>query len=333
MAEHRQINGHKPEALLRGIAPVVGVGVPELPQYAAAAVAAVTGLRTEIPDTALTAALLGTEREGNAVIIDDNSLALTIGYLLLECGAIEIADSGGRWVEAELVGYDFETGFGLARAAAPLGIAAAPLGDGSALATGKRALVAGRGGRESAMDAHVVSRRPFSGYWEYHLDDAIFTTPAFPNWSGAALIGGDGRVGGIGSLLVEDAAEGRASQGNMFVPVSLLTPILGELVAKGRVSRPSRPWLGLFTAEVQGALVVTHVAEGGPAEASGVRPGDVVLRIDRQPVADLADLYRRLWGLGEAGVSVPMTIVREGAAVELVLRSADRYQVFRTPHP
>jgi S1-C subfamily serine protease len=331
MAEDKKINGHKPEALMQTLGPAGGVGVPELPERAEAAVMAVTGFRAEIPDEAQTAAVLGTEREGNAVIIDDNGLALTIGYLMLECGAIEIADSEGRWVEADFVGYDFETGFGLARAGAPIGIAPARLGTTAAFTQGKQALVAGRGGRARAMAVTIASRRPFAGYWEYQLDNAIFTTPAYPNWSGSALIGNDGKVGGIGSLLVEDAAEQQPSQGNMFVPTDLLSPILDQLITSGRVDRPSRPWLGVFTMDTQGALLVTHVGENSPAARGGVAAGDVVLRVAKHPVADLADFYDRLWSLGEAGVMVPLTIVREGAAVELMLRSEDRYKVFRTP--
>ena len=332
MAKEKHINGHKPEALMQTLGPAGGVGVPELPERAEAAVMAVTGFRTEVPDEAQTAAILGTEREGNAVIIDDSGLVLTIGYLMLECSAIEIADIEGRWVEADFVGYDFETGFGLARAGAPLGIAEAPLGTTAALRQGKQALVAGRGGREQAMPVTVASRRPFSGYWEYYLDDAIFTTPAYPNWSGSALIGNDGKVGGLGSLLVEDAGEQQPSQGNMFIPTELLLPILDQLLADGRVQRPSRPWLGIFTMDTQGTLLVTHVADNSPAARGGVVAGDVVLRVAKQPVAYLADFYERLWSLGEAGATVPLTIVREGAAVELLLRSEDRYKVFKTPY-
>lgn len=334
MTDDDQINGHRPEWLLRGLGPTAGVGLAELPKHAAVAVAATTGLRAEVPASAHTAPLLGTEREGNAVIIDDNGLALTIGYLMLECRAIEVADADGGWAEADFVGYDFETGFGLARARSPLGIAPVGLGDSSAIGEGNRLVVAGRGGRERAMLARVVSRREFAGYWEYHLDDAIFTAPAYPNWSGAALVGSDGRVGAIGSLLVEEALAGaRASQGNMFVPIDLLKPILAELVAEGRVRRRPRPWLGMFTAEAHGALVVTHVAAGGPAARAGVEPGDIVLRVSGEPVAGLASLWQRVWQIGPAGVEVPLTIARGGAAVELFARSADRYDYFRTPRP
>ena len=197
---------------------------------------------------------------------------------------------------------------------------------------GTPVIVAGRGGAEQSIEAKVVSRRPFDGYWEYHLDEAIFTTPAHPNWGGSALIGPDGRVAAIGSLLVEDAVmDNQPSQGNMFVPIDLLEPIYTDLVEHGRVRRPPRPWLGMFTAETQGVLVVTHVTTDGPAAQAGIEPGDVVLRVNEEPVAGLSDLYQCIWALGEAGVGVPLTLVRSGAGVEIVVHSGNRYDFFRTP--
>ena len=257
---------------------------------------------------------------------------VTIGYLLLECRRVALADADGDWADAAFVGYDFETGFGLARARRPLGLKPMAFGDSAALKEGDRVAVAGAGGLARAMPAELVSRRGFAGYWEYLLDDALFTAPAYPDWSGAAMIGRDGRLVGVGSLLVEDAGPGGTErQGNMFVPIDLLAPILDEMVGNGRVARRQRPWLGLFTTEAHGNLVVAHTAEGGPAARAGIEPGDVIVRVAREPVADLGDLYRRVWAVGPAGAAVPLTIVRGGAAVELSVRSGDRYAHFRTP--
>ncbi len=333
MSSNGKINGHKPERLMRSLgAGSESLGVTKLPNYAEASAAAVTSLRSQVPPDAHTAPYLGTEREGHALVIDEDGLVLTIGYLLLECSEIEIMDPDGDWVEAEFVGYDSEIGFGLARATRALDIAPAERGSSHNLAVGTPVIVAGRGGADQSIEAKVVSRRPFDGYWEYHLDEAIFTTPAHPNWGGSALIGPDGRVAAIGSLLVEDAVmDNQPSQGNMFVPIELLDPIYADLIAHGRVRRPSRPWLGMFTAEAQGVLVVTHVTNGGPAAQAGIEPGDVVLRVNEEPVAGLADLYQCVWQLGEAGVGVPLTLVRSGAGVEMVVHSGNRYDFFRTP--
>jgi serine protease Do len=336
MDDNGEVNGHRPSRLLRRMSPglglAAGAGLGEVPDYAAPATAAVTGLRAEIPPTARTARMLGTEREGNAVIIDGDGLALTIGYLVLECHSVELMDADGGWVDATYVGYDFETGFGLARAQAPLGLAPVELGDSSRIAADDAVVIAGQGGPDQAMLAKVVARREFAGYWEYLLDQALFTAPAYPNWSGAALIGNDGRLAAIGSLLVEDAGpEGRQMQGNMFVPIDLLKPILGEMVANGRVARRTRPWLGMFTAEMEGMLVIAQTAPGGPAERAGLKPGDVVVRVDKSPVADLAGFYRAVWGMGPAGTEVPLTVVRDGSGFEITLRSVDRYDFYQGP--
>ena len=336
MAENGEVNGHRPGRLLRRLSPGLGLGggagLGDVPGYAAPAVAATTALRANVPPTARTARMLGTEREGNAVIIDGDGLALTIGYLILECHGIELMDADGGWVDAAFIAYDFETGFGLARAQAPLGVAPVELGDSSRIGQDDAVVLAGQGGTDYAMLAKVVARREFAGYWEYLLDEALFTAPAYPNWSGAALVGADGRLGAIGSLLVEDAGPGgRQLQGNMFVPIDLLKPILGELVANGRVARQTRPWLGMFTAEMEGMLVIAQVASGGPAERAGLRSGDVVVRVDRIPIGGLASFYRAVWGLGPAGTEVPLTVVREGSGFEITLRSVDRYDFYRTP--
>ena len=318
---------------MRGIGAGTGsLGIAEVPTRAATSVAAVTGLRSQVPTDAHTAPYLGTERLGNAVVIDEHGLVLTVGYLILECSFIEILDADNQWIEAQFVGYDFETGFGLARASRPLGIEPAILGDPRTLAVDDQVIVAGRGGQDHAILARVASRRPFSGYWEYYLDDAIFTVPAHPDWGGSALVAENGTVMAIGSLLVEDAnADEEPSQGNMFMPIDLFTPIRDELLADGRVSRPPRPWLGMFTAEAQGVLVVTHTTDGGPADDAGIEAGDLVVRVDSSPVGDLADLYQHIWRLGASGVDVPLTIVRRGASLELTVESADRYDFFRTP--
>ncbi len=333
MSGNGKINGYKPERLMQSLgAGSESLGVAELPNYAEASAAAVIGLRSQVPPDAHTAPYLGTEREGHALVIDDDGLVLTIGYLLLECSDIEVMDADGDWVEATFVGYDFETGLGLVRAVSALDIAPAERGSARSLRVGTPVIVAGRGGADQSIEAKVVSRRPFDGYWEYHLDEAIFTTPAHPNWGGSALIAPDGRVAAIGSLLVEDAVlDNQPSQGNMFVPIDLLEPIYADLIAHGRVRRPPRPWLGMFTAEAQGALVVTHVTTGGPAAQAGIEAGDVVLRVNEEPVAGLSDLYQCIWQIGEAGVGVPLTLVRSGAGVEIVVHSGNRYDFFRTP--
>ena len=291
---------------------------------------AVVKVIAEVPPTARTAAALGTRREGSGIVIDDDGLVLTIGYLILESASVELVVEGARTVPAKFVAYDHETGLGLLRAVAPLGVKPLELGDSGALKKGNQVLAIGNGGSGSALGAYVVSRREFAGWWEYLLPKAIFTAPPHLEHSGAALIDAQGSLVGVGYLVVGNApADNVAMPGNMFVPIDILKPVLGDLLTRGRSSAQARPWLGLYSQEIQGRLFVARVPPGGPAYAAGMRPGDLVLGIAGQPVHSLPDYYRKLWSLGHAGVEVPLLVVRGDAPAQLTIKSIDRYDWFR----
>jgi S1-C subfamily serine protease len=294
--------------------------------------AAVLSLRSEIPDDAFSAATLGNERAGNGVVIGADGLVLTIGYLITEAATVWLVSAGGAATPAHVVGYDQVTGFGLVQALGRLGAPAIELGSSADARVGDKVIVAGEGGRAHALSARILAKHEFAGYWEYLLDEAIFTAPPHPSWGGAALIGGDGTLWGIGSLLVQEVQEaGRAQDGNMFVPIDLLPPILDDLMRFGKVDRPPRPWLGLFATEAEGALVVAGLASGAPAARADLRVGDVVLEVANAPVADLAAMFRRIWSLGEAGTVIPLTISRDGAEFSIMVQSADRNAFLKAP--
>ena len=226
----------------------------------------------------------------------------------------------------------FDSGFGLARAQKPLNLTPIKLGDSTKLEQGSQVIIAAHGGPDHCISATIIDRHEFAGYWEYLLETAIFTAPAHPNWSGAALIGVDGLLYGIGSLLIDDAANDTVgTRGNMFVPIELLRPILDDLLSAGRVRRPPRPWLGMFTAETQTGLVVVHLTPEGPAHRSGLALDDVILRVAEEPSNDLAHMYRKMWNLGDAGTVLPLTVMRDAVGVEVTVKSASRYDYFRTP--
>ena len=291
--------------------------------------AAVVQVDAAVPADARTARSLGTERSGSGVVIDADGLIVTIGYLILEAESVEIV-AGSRRTSAEIVAYDHATGFGLLRAAVPPGARPLEFGDSSTLGEREAVLVAAHGGPGAAQRAMVVSRREFAGYWEYLLDNAIFTAPPHPLFGGAALIDADGKLLGIGSLIVGDALPGDSQlPGNMFVPIDLLKPILGDLLAFGHGTGPRHPWLGMTTEEVRGHVFVNRVSTYGPARKAGVEPGDIVLAVAGQDVTSLAELYRRVWALGEPGVDVTLTVLRGSALREIVVRSADRYDFLR----
>jgi len=293
------------------------------------AFSAVVSVRAQAPPDARTAGSLGTAREGSGVVIDGNGLVLTIGYLILEAARVDLAVASAETVPAEVVAYDHATGFGLVRALEPLEVNPMRLGVSAELVEGTPVLAAAPGGPTAVRPAIVVSRRELAGYWEYLLEDAIFTAPPHPQFAGAALIGPEGTLLGIGSLLVGDARPGAEVRGNMFVPIDALKPILGELLVAGRGPGPPRPWLGVYTEEVGGRLVVRRVADEGPAAAAGIERGDVIAALADEPIASQADFYRRLWARGEAGVEVPLTVQRGEQSLELTVVSGDRYQWLR----
>lgn len=288
-------------------------------------------LRAEIPDDAFTAGILGTERVGNGVVIRDDGLVLTIGYLITEASAIWLTTNQSTVVSGYPLAYDQASGFGLVQPLRPLGVPALARGTADACGVGDDVVVAGQGGRAHSLKARILAKREFAGYWEYLLDEAIYTAPAHPQWGGAALIGGDGRLLGIGSLLIQEEVGTRTVQGNMMVPVNLLEPILADMLLLGRPDRPVRPWLGMYTSDVGGHLVVAGVADRGPAESAGVQVGDEVLEIASERVTELADLFRKVWQLGPAGTEVPITISREGKKSKLRLQSADRQDFLKKP--
>lgn len=296
------------------------------------ALLAVVGLRSSVPEDAFTAATLGTERAGSGVVIREDGLVLTIGYLVTEAESIWLSSGDGRAVPGHLVAYDQETGFGLVQALGKLDLPALPLGDTASLRIEDPVVVAAGGGRQRAVKALVVARHEFAGYWEYLLDSAIFTAPAHPFWGGTALIDRDGALMGIGSLHVQQASgHGTARDVNMIVPIDLLPPILDDLLSYGRPSRPPRPWLGIYAAEANEQILIAGIAANSPAQAAGIKSGDAVLTVGGEPIADLATLWRQVWACGAAGAEVSMKLFRDGKILTVRIRSADRSTLLKAP--
>jgi S1-C subfamily serine protease len=296
-----------------------------------AALGALVLVRAEVPDDAFTAQILGTERAGNGVVIREDGLVLTIGYLITEATSVWLTTAQGAVVAGHPLAYDQQTGFGLVLPLGRLGVPPLARGSAARCRVGDEVVVAGHGGRAHALKAQVFDKREFAGYWEYVLDEALFAAPAHPQWGGSALIGADGKLLGIGSLLVEEKSGDQNVQGNMFVPIDPLEPILEDLVTRGRAQRPVRPWLGMYTTEISGKLVVAGLANGGPAERAGLKLGDIVLEVAEQRVGGLAELFRSIWRLGAAGGEVPLTIARAGARLNVRLKSADRSDFLKKP--
>ena len=321
---------------LRQVLFAVFIGIQQSPVGAAEwdsidqLLTAVVGIQAVVPPQARTAPALGTERAGSGVLIDASGLIVTTGYLILEAERVEVALPSLEMVPAEVLAYDYETGFGLLRA--PLAAAFRPiaLGSSAALVPGDKLLVASFGGAQTLAPAIFAGARDFAGYWEYLLEDAIFTVPPYPRFGGAALISPAGKLVGIGSLQVADALDAEQTlPGNMFLPIDRLKSVMGDLLTQGRVSGPGRPWLGLYTEEVDGRLMVRRVAEGGPAMAAGIEPGDFIAAAGGNAVRSLADFYRRVWAQGEPGDTISITVIKRGQVQDLEIRSGDRYRWLR----
>jgi len=312
------------------VPPAVQPRADDYPYDLERALAAVVGLHCIIPPDAFTAETLGIERAGNGVLID-RGLVLTIGYLITEAETVWLHLGDGRVVEGHALGLDQETGFGLVQALGPIDLPALALGSSQAAQIGERVVVGGAGGRTRSLAGRIAAKQEFSGYWEYLLDEAIFTYPAHPNWGGTALISPEGRLIGIGSLQIERAREGKGEHLNMTVPIDLLKPILEDLRKFGRVNKPVRPWLGIYCTEVEDRVVVVGIAPKGPAARAELRTGDVVLAVKGEKVTSLASFYRKVWALGSAGVEVPLTLYRDGVTFDVRVNSSDRAKFLKGP--
>jgi len=290
----------------------------------------VVAVRATIPDNAFTASGLGTLREGSGVVIGNDGLVLTIGYLITEAEEVWLTTHEGRVVAGHALAYDQETGFGLVQALGRLDLPALDLGKSGKTQLGDPVVFADGTGR--FVEGHIVAKQEFAGYWEYLLDEAIFIAPAHPSWGGAALVDAKGKLIGIGSLRLQMSQGSEVADINMVVPIDLLPPILDDMLTRGQANRPPRPWLGVFSAESDGDVVVMSVAEEGPAARAGIRRGDVISDVRDGAVGGLADFYRKLWTAGPAGAEVPLRIVRDGRESWLRVKSADRNAFLLRPH-
>ena len=290
----------------------------------------VVKLKTTAVPNARSSTTLGQQREGTGVVIDSQGLVMTIGYLITEAEKVELSTTDGKIFPATVVANDYSTGLGLVRALTPLPVKPVDFGESSAVAERELVLIVGFDG---VAPAYIVSKRPFVGYWEYLLDEAIYTAPATVNWQGAALLSREGKLLGIGSLAVGDAMGKRSAvPGNMFVPIDVLKPVLGDVIANGRSTAKSRPWIGINTQEVQGNVIVTRVSPDGPAEDAGLKAGDVIVGVRGEQIKGQADFYTKLWKSGDAGVEIAVDVLKGNRIEKYSVRSIERDRYLR-PKP
>jgi S1-C subfamily serine protease len=288
-------------------------------------ISAVVKIKAHINPEGRTVQGLGRDREGSGVLIDADGLILTIGYLMVEAYAAEVITNDGRTIPASIVGYDHETGFGLLRTIEPLRIKPLTFGKAADVKEKDVVVVASGGGATMVMPVQVVGKREFVGNWEYLLDEAIYTAPAHPAWSGAALISREGKLIGVGSLIIGDAAGTKEhNPGNVFVPIDRLAPILGDLLSEGRPSGPGRPWLGMNADETHGRLMVGRVTPGGPADKAGIQRGDVIVSVNGEATTSLPDFYRKVWSKGSAGAVIGLDVRHNNTMQHVDIQSINR---------
>jgi S1-C subfamily serine protease len=234
-------------------------------------------------------------------------------------------------VPGHALGIDNVSGFGLVQALGQMDIEPLPLGSSATTEVGDRVVLGGAGGRTRSVASHIAAKQEFAGYWEYLLDEAIFTLPAHPNWGGTGLISNRGELIGIGSLQLEREREGKDEHVNMVVPIDLLTPVIDDLKKFGRVNKPARPWLGMYSTEIDNKVVVVGISAKGPAARAELKAGDVILAVAGEKVTSQTGFYRKLWSLGSAGVDVPLTVYHEGVTFDVVLASTDRAKMLKAP--
>ncbi len=299
--------------------------------------AAVVGVRVKVADGARSAETLGQQRSGSGVVIGADGLILTIGYLMLEAQNIQIVTSDNKTLPARAVAYDQATGFGLIKTLLPLrGVRPVPFGSMSDLSAGDT-LMAATGTQPDGTEAEVsmaqiVSKRGFTGYWEYHIEAAAFTSPPIQNHSGAGLFNDRGQLIGIGSLFVMNAMGGNKQlPGNMFVPVDLLKPILTEMQRTGSTTQSHRPWLGLSSVEQSGRVQILRVSKDGPAQAAGLEPGDVVLAVDGVKIATVEAFYKQLWSHTQPDSEINLTVLQGAELKTIILKAIDRMSVMTKP--
>lgn len=291
----------------------------------------IVSVRTHIPDEGMTASMLGTERGGHGIVINDKGLIVTIGYIITEADSVWLVTNTGETIQGHVVGYDQRSGFGLVQALGKLDLPPVTLGSSASIGLGERMLVAGSGGIEQCTKVVVSGVREFAGYWEYLLERAFFTSPAHPFWSGAALLGENGNLYGIGSLIVQAVgSDGEERAVNMIIPIDELTPILDELIQYGQRTLPPRPWMGWYVQDTADGPIVAGVVDNGPAAAAQIRAGDEITKVNDIDVGDLATIHRTVWASGEAGVAVSVEFQREGENYLVEVLSADRNRLLAT---
>jgi len=285
-------------------------------------------LHALVPETAMTSELLGTERNSHAVQISQDGLLLTVGYSVMEASEIWLTNRKGQTTEAILLAQDYDSGLALLRPLSPIGLLTLETATTDKLHEGQELSVLASNEKE-LIPVDLFAVEEFAGRWEYVLDRGLFTFPLYERWSGAALLDSAGKLVGLGSLaLGMRNPEGEVEPGNLFIPVELVMPHIEHLRDHGQKPGTLRPWLGTLVEEHDSELYVVGLYHGAPAARAGIKPGEIILSVARQPVTSMAGFFRSIWHYGPAGTAIPLTLSDGNKTREVVLDTTDRNSFF-----
>ena len=265
---------------------------------------------------------------GSGVIVDPRGYILTNNHVIENAREITVRLSDSRKFSATLVGRDAKTDLAVLKVDAPTPLPAAELADSDRLRVGQWAIAIGNPfGLDRTVTVGIISatarnRVGVAAYENFIQTDASIN----PGNSGGPLLNLDGKVIGINTAIVA------AGQGIGFsIPVNEAKAVMGQLIAKGRVVRG---WLGVVIQDVTDELaasfgvreregvLVADVMKGGPAEAAGVRAGDVVIDLNGTRIREVPDLQRRVAGVAP-GERVRVGVVRDGARQAVTVTIAE----------
>ena len=263
---------------------------------------------------------------GSGVIMSADGYVLTNNHVVQEADHIEAVLADGRRASARVIGADPESDLAVLKIDLPDLPVMTP-SDSDRIEVGDRVLAIGNPfGVGQTVTSGIVSALGRDQLGINTFENFIQTDAAInPGNSGGALTDEQGRLLGINTAIYSRSG---GSLGIGFaIPVNVARQALQDIVQNGRVVRG---WIGvestaltpelaenLGAASAQG-VIITGVLNGGPAARAGMRPGDVVTRINGRPIRTVAELRSGITAL-RPGTAATFTALRQGQNVEMQL--------------
>jgi serine protease Do len=271
---------------------------------------------------------------GSGFIIDQRGTILTNNHVVAGADEVQVVTSDGRVMPAKVVGSDPGTDVAVVRLTRPPGgLKVARLGDSDKLRVGDYVLAIGNPlglGQTVTMGIVSAKNRTVDGLLDFQ--DFIQTDAAINQGnSGGPLFNFAGEVIGINSAILNPA---RAMNVGFAIPMNLAKSIADQLLKTGRVGRgylgivsqPLTPELARrLGADVQAGALVNQVVRGGPAEAGGLRPNDIVVEVAGRRIESGAGLTNVIKSR-RPGEAVSVGVIRQGKRIDLTVTLSENIQ-------